>query len=331
MIAAPPIAGFTRPQQPASYDLDYLDLYYTPDTAMTRGLDGQTTTTITMNPIVPYMEPVAIAVEVRSASEPSLKRIAWFFNAQIGGCQQWEWRNYNGDTVQAATSFATSDTMDPFQRNGKAMPVNFGIYTCPGIGRDCLTFTVGNPHRKGEKIDVKVTVYAQEHATLPPFVTKDNFFVPCHPPRTPVHPPRPPAFSDRPSPAFTSKTAGEGIARAWANYRKALPSPAPRPGRPRGGCEGVSAEVNRLALPVYVRHGIAVQVWETCRTPTVREREREAHPVLPESARERSVIASWLASKRIASDARPEQLARAIANGDHLAILGSCGAWEDES
>ena len=213
--------------RPTSYDIDYLEKFYTADKASTRGLEGGSSMTLTMQPHAEFMDPVAIAVDVRSSADPTLRKIAWFFNAQIAGCNQWDWWNLYGDTVQNATSFVTSDAMDPFQRGGKAMPLNFGIYANPA-NRDILCFTIGNPHPKGDKIDVHVTVYAQEHSTLPLYVTKDNFFRPRRPASAaPSAPERRSVFPRKTSPiparAMSSTGVGVGIGIAWAKHRAANP------------------------------------------------------------------------------------------------------------
>ena len=363
--------------RPTSYDIDYLEKFYTADKASTRGLEGGSSMTLTMQPHAEFMEPVAIAVDVRSSADPTLRKIAWFFNAQIAGCNQWEWRNLNGDTVQNATSFVTSDAMDPFQRGGKAMPLNFGIYANPA-NRDILCFTIGNPHPKGDKIDVHVTVYAQEHSTLPLYVTKDNFFRPRRPASAaPSAPERRSVFprETSPIPARAMSSIGVGIGIAWAKHRAANPlfahqrrlaateldlnawmqkreverqAAATRSQEMSTMTEKIMGGVNAIMEDVLkdraeeraateraaTSRGMTMRMRtlashaDTCRTPTIASYHRDAHPALLDARLERKTIATWVRQNRHGYTS-PAAFAGAIENGDHLQVLGSCGAWDD--
>lgn len=273
------------PLRPERYDLDYLERVYAIDTQTLRGLDGQCVSSLTMNPLSTYFVPVAMAVSVTSSDSPERVKAAWFMAARIDGCNQWTLYNHT-ETVKSATQYIPSKDLDPMLRSAQAVPVVFSPYCNVGMHRKMLTFTIGNPHPTGDKIDVVVRMFGEEHETLP---------LPT--PRVPLFAAlvRIPAFSAAPS-------VGEGLACAWARLRAKPPRLDARTPR-RGGCD--SAEVACVA---------------TCRSPG---RTRERLPALHDAGAERLAIAAWiLPNEHGHTSAR--DLSRAILDGDHLVVLGDC-------
>lgn len=156
----------TRPSCDST-DLDYLERYFATTVASTRNLAGGATALITFDPLDQYFCPVAIAASVSSTADPTLPRVAWFLDANIRKCTQFDFTNAV-ETAAGATAWIASSEWDPFARSGCACRINWGCFTNVGTRSAILTVLTANP--TASPIDVKLTIYGVGYTCCPGFV-----------------------------------------------------------------------------------------------------------------------------------------------------------------